>query len=172
MKKTLYLITIVFLSACSRFQTKQQRAEHLVKTYLDSTLNDPSSYQNVKFSKIDTMYSTFEENPDYMIAKIKADSIDAAFSLWKTKNPDFDGIGDLSDSQTKYFIKMNDYYSNAKMEQLKICEEISKNYAPKFKGWHIINNYRAKNGFGALGLHQTEFEIDSTISKIIRSSEN
>ena len=39
-----------------------------------------------------------------------------------------------------------------------------------FKGYKISNTYRAKNGFGALGLETTKFEIDSSLTKVLNAT--
>lgn len=38
-------------------------------------------------------------------------------------------------------------------------------------GWEISHTYRAKNGFGALGIHTTVFEIDSSMNKVLYGDE-
>ena len=37
--------------------------------------------------------------------------------------------------------------------------------------WFISHTYRAKNGFGALGLHTTVFKIDTNVTKILDEQE-
>lgn len=169
MKRIIFAtLAILFISSCSRFESKQQRAQALVKSYLDSALNDPKSYENVKFTKIDTLYSIFEQSPQYFKLKEKSDSLVAAFDEWKLKNPDFDdSYGDLSHERAQYFIKMINYYSNPNIEVLKKIADMSKDFKPSFIGYKIIDQYRAKNGFGALVLHETSFKLDSGITKII-----
>jgi len=46
MKKLIPIALLVILSSC----TRQQKAERLIKKYLDSSLNDPKSYEPVSFS--------------------------------------------------------------------------------------------------------------------------
>lgn len=51
MKKITYLF-IIILYSCNSFQTKQQIAQRLIKKYLDSSLNNPRSYEDVSFGKL------------------------------------------------------------------------------------------------------------------------
>lgn len=163
MRKFIF-IPILLLIACS--QTKEQRAKNVVKRYLDSALNDPHSYEPVEFSNLDSTFTTYEEDANFILANTRKDSIEVQYEIWKKKNPDFDGIGDLSDARVKYFTKMIKYYNDGMIREGKVAIDIMKSYKPKFKGYKIIHRYRAKNGFGALNLEQTGFELDSAVTKV------
>ena len=66
MNKTIFILSIgvsIFVS-CNRFGSKQQKAERLVKVYLDSTLNDSHSYESVSFSKVDTLWGGYTETAE------------------------------------------------------------------------------------------------------------
>ncbi|SDS97704.1 hypothetical protein SAMN05216490_2217 [Mucilaginibacter mallensis] len=168
MKKTIFFIFIIIVfSSCSHFKTKQQRAQNLVKLYLDSTLNDPKSYESVKFTPIDSAYSNYNLSEHYLQLKAKSDSVVAAFDEWKEQNPEFNGFGDLSHEKVLYFVKMNRYYSDQNIAILKQIANDGKLFKSKFSGYTIYNEYRAKNGFGALGLHGISFTVDSDITKVI-----
>jgi hypothetical protein len=160
------LLAVMFASC-----THTQKAHTLIKHYLDSALNDPSSYESVSFSNIDTAFTNFTEDTDYINSHRKADSIQVEFDTWKEKYPDFDGDSELSHRTAVFYEKMEKYFDDAKLKQLQIAEDVSKNYKPVFKCWKIEHTYRAKNGFGALGIHTTEFEIDSSFTKIIDADE-
>ena len=63
MKKYSIIILGILFSSC----TKQYKAEHLVKNYLDSTLNDNMSYGSVGFSRLYKLKDTiiiFQGKPD------------------------------------------------------------------------------------------------------------
>jgi hypothetical protein len=167
MKKILF--AIILFSSCTF--TKQQKAEKLIKDYLNIHLNDPHSYESVSFGKIDSAYSTLKEDSDYLSSNRLIDQYQTDFDEWKAKNPDFDGISDLSDSQTKYFIKMNDFYSNEKIKEMKLRDSIALKFKPSFKGWYIIHTYRAKNGFGALRLDESGFTLNKACDSILNVSD-
>ncbi len=163
MRKLLF-IPVLILFSCT--QTKQQKAEKVVKLYLDSTLNDPHSYESVEFGKLDSTFTRFEDDARYISAKAKQDSIKAEYDMWKAKNPDFDGVGDLSHSRVLYFSKMINYYTNGMLAQGKIAIGITNSFKPTFKGYRLIHRYRAKNVFGALNLSQTPFYLDSALTRV------
>ena len=58
--KRIYPLTFLVLFSCS--QSKQDKAHQLVKHFLDSTLNDPGSYESISFTPLykmkDTVYIT------------------------------------------------------------------------------------------------------------------
>ncbi|SEO56527.1 hypothetical protein SAMN05192574_109107 [Mucilaginibacter gossypiicola] len=167
-KKIFWIASFIFifsLAACNK--TREQKVKQLVNDYLQKTLNDPHSYESVEFSKIDSNYSILTDDPDYNRAKAKKDSIEVQFTLWKSKNPDFDGYSDLSPQRVKYFLKMNKYFSDAMLAEGKKAIEIERSFKPKYNGLAVVHTYRAKNGFGALGLHQTMFVLDTNLTKVI-----
>jgi hypothetical protein len=99
MKKSNLITLIAILASCTF--TKQQKAEKLIKVYLDSALNDPHSYEPVS-TKVDTFYNN---------------------ALPDTAN--------------------------------------------KVDGWFVEHTYRAKNGFGALGLHTIKVHENKDFTKIL-----
>ena len=61
----MYIFALVILLGCS--QSKQDKAHRLVKHFLDSTLNDPGSYESVSFTPLYKMKDTifmFNGKPD------------------------------------------------------------------------------------------------------------
>jgi hypothetical protein len=75
MKKYIFITMLLILSACTF--TKQQKAEKLIKKYLDSSLNDPKSYESVSFSepiklkdtiiKLGETFDTVRHHGDFLI---------------------------------------------------------------------------------------------------------
>ncbi|GAC1308097.1 MAG: hypothetical protein NVSMB24_21190 [Mucilaginibacter sp.] len=61
MKKNLLIALFIILSSCT--QTKQQKAESLVKDYLKTHLNDPNSYESVSFSPIQNVIDKSNGKP-------------------------------------------------------------------------------------------------------------
>ena len=62
---------------------------------------------------------------------------------------------------------MNNFYSNEKIAELKIKDAIALKFKPHFKGWGLTHTYRAKNGFGALGIHEAGFILNKTCDSIL-----
>jgi hypothetical protein len=172
MRAMLLVACMLIVSSCQF--TKQQKTEKLIKEYMKTHLNDYDSYQVVKTETADTVYK------DYLID----DRVGKALFglLLAQKN-----LVSLEDSLlTEYLDKPIDLQSDAyiamsekrlKNNQEKLytlTSQIKANkdsYKKTFKGWSVTQSYRAKNGFGALGLHSTIFTIDSAFTKVIDSEE-
>lgn len=65
MKNILLLLSVAVLFGCTPSETNQQKAEKMVKVYLDSTLKDPQSYQPELFGKLDTLERTLRIRHKY-----------------------------------------------------------------------------------------------------------
>ena len=62
---------------------------------------------------------------------------------------------------------MNKFFTDEEIHDLKIQDSVSKIFVPKAKGWKITHTYRAKNGFGALGIHGSIFTLNFACDSII-----
>ncbi|HTD39189.1 MAG TPA: hypothetical protein VK671_01115 [Mucilaginibacter sp.] len=94
MKKLTLIASLLILASCTF--TKQQKAEHLVKNYLKTHLDDPNSYESVNFSPVQLVIDKttgksagwWEINHTYrakngfggLIMKTECFSIDTTFS--------------------------------------------------------------------------------------------
>jgi len=164
--KKLLVLSLIFITSCRHFQTKEGIAHRIVKEYLDSTLNDPKSYESVSFSKLDTGSSNYLNSPNYV--KLQ-DSLISHTSELSSLKIDLQ-FPDLYNSKViKYKIKKllsDSVYYQKKMDS------VENNFKTEQTGWILTHTYRAKNGFGALGLHTTVFELDTNLTKIINVLEN
>lgn len=159
---------VLIVSSCQF--TKHQKAEKLINEYMKVHLNDYGSYQVVNTEKPDTVYK------DYLVDDSVGKSL---FSLLLTQKR----LVDLEDSllnayldkpidlQSDSYISMSEKRLTKNRETLNVLInqiKVSKDsYKKQFKGWGIKQYYRAKNGFGALGLHQGLFTIDSAFTKVL-----
>lgn len=64
MKKSILFFLLIFLFSCNR-DFKQQKAEVLVRDYLIKTLALPSTYHPIKFSKLDSVFPTYDQTNYY-----------------------------------------------------------------------------------------------------------
>jgi len=168
MKKLLFIPLTIFLSSCSR----QQKAERLVKHFLDSTLNDPHSYESVSFTTLKPFYATYAlgDPEGKRLDTLAANCID---SISKYKPLD-DSVIVISDGlkAPKSNKKLAIYYQHMQDSIESIITERDKTYKGRILNYSITHTYRAKNGFGALGIHTTDFQIDSTLTKVLLADEN
>jgi len=145
MKKILLLLIFtLFIAACSHFETKQQLAENFVKLYLDSTLNDPKSYENVKFSNFKLLPYAYEDT--VLIGVRLKDSIE----YLKKKGKLFEA------KQIRHFLDSIDFiYPN-----------------PIIRAYRIDHIFRAKNSFGGLILSNKTFVISPDFKTLIAETDN
>ncbi len=171
MKKNILIAFVVFLSACTF--TKQQKAESIVKKYLDTTLNDPHSYESVSFDKLVTVHkidTTLDDDTvmmykrEYYALEKKANYIAKKYKRKDGYDPDFSINHPEYDSITTKSSPILEKFSNRE-------RDISEKKQTTPISYHISHTYRAKNGFGALLLYTTTFEIDSLLSKVTYTSE-
>jgi hypothetical protein len=162
MKKIKYLIPLIFLTACHS-KTRTETAQDLVKHYLDSTLNDPKSYEPLEFSKLDSLYLRYHDSPEY--------------AALLTKKTDFDS---KKDSMVNVLIKDIDHFSEKKEDAFKksadsiqaIIEKNETTYKGPFNGYAIIHNYRGKNALGGVVKTSMLFTFDKNLTKVTEASNN
>ena len=156
MKKTIFVL--VLISASCTF-TKEQKAQKLIKGYLDSNLNDPHSYESVSI-KIDTFWNNAMSDVKY--SKLFDSSMAVSFKIRDVNQDIFWGHGSrIANAKLKKSL-LQDSISLEK--QLKAIGDTIIN---RPNGWVITQTYRAKNGFGALGLHSIVVHSDKNINAII-----
>jgi hypothetical protein len=150
------IIGCMFLFSCkskNSYASKNERAADSVKSYLAKRLNDPASYQPVRFDSLVTVMTTYKSDEHYYeynrqaedISLITADDMIKDFKLYERRNA-------------------NGYYKKLKERGIKGVDSIKKVFKPRFAGYKIIHEYRAKNGFGALTIHTSQFKLDTNLS--------
>jgi len=171
MKKLLLVAFVLSISACS----KQQKAESLIKEYMKQHLNDYNSYQVVNTEKPDTAYK------DYLVDDSTGKALFSVLLAQKGLVNTEDSL--LTAYLDKPFDLQNESYITMSENRLKknkgklddLINQIKQNkdsYKKQFKGWSVKQSYRAKNGIGALTLHESTFYIDSAFTKITDAENN
>jgi hypothetical protein len=136
MKRILFLFFAVFaLMACSQ-KTPQQKAEAAVKQYLQKNMDDPSSYEPVEFGKLDSAYSTLEDDSAYIAMNAEIAGI------YPETIADINKKTALQNNLTKYI----------------------SSYKNKWTGYTITHKARAKNKLGALVMENLKFTLDKNFN--------
>lgn len=147
MKKTVFILLTVLLAACS--ETREQKAQGLVKEYLNKNLNDPKSYESVSWGTLDSSFTTYEEIAAIDIA-MQSKAAERAVDELKNGDPE---IGEMY---------KKDYDSLTKrLDSIKLA------YKPTFNCLMLKHKYRAKNAMGAVILEEKTFFIADDFSKVI-----
>lgn len=84
MKYVILLLLLCCLYACSRKKpvtnaNRQQQAEKLAKTYLDSALKGNGAYQIAGYGKVDTLFADGDTLKQHKKAGMKGWAIDATY---------------------------------------------------------------------------------------------
>jgi hypothetical protein len=83
MKKLLFIIPLFLMTACNNNSKQQQKAESLVKLYLDSLNGNSDNYQILEYKNFQAIYTSADEDPNfkqYRFNPAKIDSIEKNFS--------------------------------------------------------------------------------------------
>lgn len=152
MKQILFLIAIATtFTSCS---SNESKAKGLVKEYLQKQLNDPQSYEAVEWGKLDSSYTTFEQEISLENAEIKM------FTKSYSKAVD-DMTIDVGNHEAFAIDKADAEMYKQKVDSLQsIIDKKKLNFKPTFEGFKISHTYRAKNLMAALGLHTSIFFFD------------
>lgn len=182
MKKILYLpFLALVLVACG--QSKEQKAEALIKESLKKYLYKPETYKPVE-TKIDSAFAPYDDpaffeeiaelmkiNSDYEDLKQEAKQAKYEMEEWSAYLASF-GKNEYERAKEKY----DD--ANAQMEKLKtktkkITDKLKTriNAGRKFIGYKAAHNYRADNNAGETLIGNAVFFFDEKFSEVTFSME-
>lgn len=165
--RIILLATIVLSCNKPTQQTRQQKAENAAKAYLMIHLNDPHSYEIVGFSKLDTSIFGFYDSPK---SKTMSDSLSHITSIISNIRLDM-LLRNLSYNEKKDKVLLHKFFRDS-VEYQKKYDTAQKSFKSHQGGWTLRHTYRAKNGFGALGLHQIVFIFNMNCDTILDAVNN
>jgi hypothetical protein len=157
MKKIVFLclISFVFYSCQStkKSATLQERATDSVTAYMKQNLDDPASYQPVKFGTLDTTMSNYMQDEKYLTLKSMSES-----ELHEEAD-------DLLNNKSLYQQRSKvNYYKNRHLAGVKGLDSLKKTFKAELSGYLMLHSYRAKNKLGALALHEPLFRFRKDLS--------
>ena len=159
-KKAILLLS-VFMMACNKPATNQDKAILAIKQYVKNNLPNPASYQNIKYSKLDSAYEyadtldiQIEDLREAILIEHQADSVQSAIRSQLSQM----GIPPQKNDTNipKFKDKIIDYQN-----KLNILLA-----SPKQKHYYISDKYSAKNKQGVIETNTINYEMDTTF-KII-----
>lgn len=162
-KVVLFTIMVMCLFSCS--PSKEDKAKALIKEYLKENLKDPSSYQPVSYSQLDSIFFPYidtEEGKELF-------DLGGMTGKFHEKSHEFE----LASLEAKFKIEYEalqdsvEYYKKKSEEFEELFKENEENYKGEFIGWIMSHQYRAKNSFGALDLDGKDFYFDKELTKIV-----
>jgi hypothetical protein len=158
MKKLFFLlfITLTILSCSS----PKDKAQKLIEKNLKETLDDPTSYESVNFSDLDSVFTTpYETNSEYR----------KYFDLWCENESEF-----RIDPDSTISMRSNEELVISK-KIAKECDlkmdSIRKKFKKEFIGWEMKHSYRLKNELGQKKIYFFSFHLDKDFTTIMSKEE-
>jgi len=183
MKKIFYLALVAcVIVACG--QSKEQKAESLIKESLKKSLYKPETYKPVE-TKVDSAFAPYDDpafyeelaelgkmNSEYEELESKAKHAKSSMAIWSGPYMSAYGRNEYQEAKSDY------EEANAKLEKLKTkgskqFEKIANmlQESNKFIGYKAVHNYRADNNAGNTLIGNTIFFIDKNFEEITYSME-
>jgi hypothetical protein len=164
MKKFLFIATIasMVLSFASCEKTKEEQLKDMIEARLDSTMNNPDSYEFVSMTPIDSVMSKWEEEVDAEKIKLLISIYDAEVDVLNAK----------ADNRTFSYSKRISFAEKGlknieKIDSLK-DEYIKKSleYVPFLTGFYTTFKFRGENAFGAIVLNAYKVTFNKELTEI------
>jgi hypothetical protein len=168
MKKLLLVLLLPMIFGCAF--TGQQKAEKLIKKYLDSSLNDPHSYEPISFGKLDTIYSPPIKNKLYK--NLEEEIFKKGVRLLMLEKYGMDSVaGDKGYRSTNYdadllHLETKSIREDSVAEEKKI-DSLTKKIKQSPYIFQMTHTYRAKNGFGALIASTSTFFVTQDFKQVV-----
>lgn len=163
MKKILFLFLIVSLIGCS--SSKEKKAKALIKEYMMENLKDPSSYEPVSFSDLDSIFFPYIDTEGgsqlWELGSVTGKIYEKAHQF------ELDAIIAKTIQETKILEDSAKFYKAKSEEYQKLYEKNEASYTGEFIGWILDHRYRAKNGMGALDFAEETFYFNKDVTEIV-----
>jgi len=173
--RRILLIALLFISACNKTEdhryTKQQKAEKLVKAYLDTFLKGQYYYENVKFDTLKVLYKTYKYfDPEGIKLRNKATTYDDSSFLYDPNRK----IAILG----KYSIlidvrrdkKITDFYNKKRDSIDSVITIKAKDFKKAIFGYSIEHRFITINTDGDTLFHRMHFAMDTDFKKIFNTN--
>ncbi|HEY4322732.1 MAG TPA: hypothetical protein VGN20_02070 [Mucilaginibacter sp.] len=175
MKKNLisFLVLLCLFYSC---KSDQQKAENKVKSFLDSSLNDPNGYQSVKFDSLKRVFQTYELTKEGIELMRKFYFYnDRETKDLKLMGDNITSVYNGAETFKRYEIQ-RDSLKKVSVYDTKMADSLYKLYnknKSSFKSntidhYILTHLYRAKNKYGALQLQASEFFIKDLNNGFVR----
>jgi len=177
LKVILMAICALVMQGCG--QSREKKAEAIVKEIVPKMLNDASSYEPVQ-TRVDSALATIYFDPEaaqaaYRLIELKSEEDDlklqyndekSSAAIWSgpyTSNFGREQLRQAREKMGEVEKKLNKVL-NDKAEQEQIIKERNKSIdSSKFNGWMISHRFRCANGFGVKRVQDIAILVDEKI---------
>lgn len=167
MKYLIPFILFFIIAACDK-QTPQEKAKKLIKDHLFATLHDFKSYEEVSFDKLDSSFTSIQDDSLY---KIYGDVVDELLKTSKRANDNAEIYAGLSyyNHLAKRYINESRTATDSGMIIIEKMKNLEANFRPAFNGWKMKHSYRAKNLSGNTSISHNLYYFDKDLTKILHN---
>lgn len=170
---------MLLMIGCS---SPEQKAKNLIKKHLKETLDDWNSYEPVKFGTLDSVYTTYNDIPEYQDLRRKYYSASVEYDeLIEQANNYIEEARKYiryRDIRTMYLKMASDKMAETEplMDTMQkyapVIDSIKKSYVPKLKGWSLTHSFRSNNKYGNKIIRSIIFFYDTDITSIVDTYES
>lgn len=167
-----YLFTFLILFfALSTFSCgidqKDKDAQELIEGYLTKELKEEDNYNPVRFTKIDTLYTTVMDNKEYAALYDKFNYYVSEQKENERIRDSYEGVkGALGKSSRNLHLnRAKAYLDSARMVKPEL-DAAAEAFRPEFKGWQMEHVYQTTAVLGDLVVNRVKFEFDKDLTKI------
>jgi hypothetical protein len=154
--KKIILVLVVALALFSCSKSPEKETQGNIVEYLKANMDDPSSYENVSFGKLDTLHSTYLESKEGIQLKIKEEKLASKMQLLSDEIDNTESIPRLNEIQ-----KESDKITKERKDISDILEKKSIGYKGAVTGFSMTHKFRGKNKLGAVILTEKRFLLDT-----------
>ncbi len=183
MKKIFYMAFVaIMMVACS--QSKEQKAEALIKESLKKSLYKPETYKPVE-TKVDSAFAPYDDpeffeelaelgkiSYEYQGLEEKAKRAKSSMSIWSGPYMSAYGRNEYQEAKAEYeeiSAKIEKLKTKGKKQYEKVVKLLQS--SRKFIGYKAVHNYRADNNAGNTLIGNSIFFIDKNFEEITYSVE-
>lgn len=167
MKRILFaLLLIPFFTSCK--DSPQQKAEKVVTVFLKESLHDWNSYESVKWSKLDSVFTIIDDDETYINAINKTKLFDKKVNEADQRFWTYKGESAKAKTCRQNIMDEQMAYLDSMSTCAKIMIDIENNFVPAFKGWSIQHSFRAKNASGNKTIAHYLYFFDKDLTKIVK----
>lgn len=167
MKKLLTLIAVLAMAASffSCEKTQGEILKEMIESRLDSTMNNPDSYEFVSMTPIDSVMSEWKDEKEAVLLEL-------AITMNKSENK-------------ALYAKVDAKHTFSYQERLAFLEQIKKNnekidslavkyidkrdsYTPHITGYYTMFKFRGQNEFGAIVLNEYKVTFNKELTEITK----
>ena len=156
-------VFVMLITNCS--VSDEKKAQSLIKSYLKENLNNPKSYEPIRFSTLDSVFTLLEHDRDYHISKVMFDLYNEEHGEIMRELRIYSGVRGQRDVN-----EMALQRASAVVDSMRVMSEritrIRNEFVPQFVGWQMEHEMRATNTMNALVKSTYVFYFDKEIAKI------